>query len=456
MRITPVTYFLWMTALIFSCSDPLIVPPGATDENFIPVDWTDRTHSNKAEPDYETVFAQNQVSTLEIELGSTNWKSIQSDMKSLFGYDFGIGNQPGGFPVTDPVYVPVSVKFNGKEWYKVGFRLKGNSTLGTSWRNGIYKLPFRLNFDRFEDQYPQINNQRFFGFKELSMSPGAIDPSLIREKVGADIFRMAGIPSARTTYYKVYINFGDGLQYCGVYTMVEVVDDTMIKDQFGNDSGNIYKPESNFTGFVMTKFEKKNNKAAADYSDVVRLINILHSDLRLDNPVQWRAELEEVFDADHFMKWLAVNTTMQNWDTYGRMPHNYYLYNTPGKGLTWIPWDNNESLSNRGSSPVTIGLETVDNSWPLIRYLMDDPVYAARYRIHMQAFLADVFTESKMNALFESNYNLIAPYVLGPQATERNKYSHLLNLEAFIQAQTTLKQHVINRIQTVNSYLQKD
>ncbi|HRG08716.1 MAG TPA: CotH kinase family protein, partial [Cyclobacteriaceae bacterium] len=349
-----------------------------------------------------------------------------------------------------------SVKFNGKEWYKVGFRLKGNSTLGSSWRNGIYKLPFRLNFDRFEDAYPQLKNQRMYGFKELSMSPGAMDPSLLREKVGSDIFRMAGIPSARTAFYKVYIDFGAGLKYCGVYTMVEVVDDTMIKEQFGSDTGNLYKPESTFVSFVLNKFEKKNNETENNYDDVVSLINTLHSSLRLQNPEQWRTSLESIFDVDHFMKWLAINTAMQNWDTYGRMAHNYYLYNDPANGLTWIPWDNNESLSNRGNTTLTIGLETVTNQWPLIRYLMDDEVYAARYREHMQQFLNEVFTTTTIYELLDKHYDLISPFVVGPQETESGKYSQLPNTNAFTTAQTTLKQHVATRIQVATEYLQED
>jgi spore coat protein H len=53
------------------------------------------------------------------------------------------------------------------------------------------------------------------------------------------------------------------------------------------------------------------------------------------------------FDRDVFLKYLAVNTIIQNWDTYGRMTHNYYLYNNPDNNLlTWIPWDNNEALQN--------------------------------------------------------------------------------------------------------------
>lgn len=422
-------------------------------------DWTDASHGNKADPDYEIVFPQDKVNTLALIMTSAEWTSIQSNMTSLYGSAFGSGGQqPGGgtFPDTEPDYVSVSMKFNGKEWYKVGFRLKGNSTLRNSWRSGIYKLPFRLNMDHYEDQYPQIDDQRFYGFKELSMSPGANDNSLIREKVGSDIFRAAGIPCAQTAFYKVYIDFGSGLKYCGVYTMVEVIDDTMIEKQFGDDSGNIYKPESTFQTFVQSQFEKKNNETESNYTDVQSSITELNSGLRATDPAQWRTNLEKNFNADQYMKWLAINTTMLNWDTYGRMAHNYYLYNATGKGLTWIPWDNNEAMMNRSmnnTSTYTISLATTTAGWPLIRYMMDDPVYNTKYKAYMKEFTELVFTSSKMNELFTKYHTLISSYVIGPDAVEQGKYTHLTNSAAFTTELETLKQHVITQNAAAADYL---
>ncbi len=429
------------------------------DQSFSIPDWTQASHGNKADSDYEIVFPQDKVNTLELTMTSADWTSIQSNMTSLYGSAFGSGGQqPGGgtFPDTEPEYVNVSMKFNGKEWYKVGFRLKGNSTLRNSWRSGIYKLPFRLNMDHYEDEYPQINNQRFYGFNELSMSPGANDNSLIREKVGSDIFRAAGIPCSQTAFYKVYIDFGSGLKYCGVYTMVEVIDDTMIEKQFGDHNGNIYKPESTFQTFVQSQFEKKNNETESNYVDVQSTITELNSGLRTTDPAKWRTNLETNFNADQYMKWLAINTTMLNWDTYGRMAHNYYLYNAPGKDLTWIPWDNNEAMMNRSmnnTSTYTISLSTTTASWPLIRYMMDDPVYHAKYKSYMKEFTELVFTSTKMNELFTRYHTLISPYVIGPDAVEQGKYTHLTNSAAFTTELETLKQHVITQNAAAADYL---
>ncbi|CAH0995907.1 hypothetical protein EMA8858_02035 [Emticicia aquatica] len=479
-------------------------------------DWTEATHG-KTDPNYDMVFPQDKINTLEITLTSENWAAIRADMVTKAGNDFGVGgNQAGGgqaggggatlptggqmgggTPPTginvdslraamggnpptggggaaggggaldiipgDPIYVPSSVKFNGKEWYKVGFRLKGNSSLSQAWSAGIYKLPFKLQFDEFEDTNPEITDQRFYGFKEFSMSPGQGDASLMRDKVVADLFRSAGVPAARTSFYKIYINFGDGLKYCGVYTMVEVIDDTMIKDQFGEDKGNIYKPESTFQSFLQTNFEKKNNEDAADWSDVQAIITALNATNRTSNAAAWRTNLEKTFNVDHFLKVLAINNTIVNWDAYGAMAHNYYLY-TPSntKKVTWIPWDFNLSMTSSnaagnttqqggggGMRGVSLEMTEVAASWPLIRYLADDATYYAKYKSYVKDFNDNYFTSAKMNAIFDKNYNLISSSVMQEVAP----YSYLSNTATFTSAITQLKAHVVTRNQAVATFL---
>lgn len=420
-------------------------------------DWSTESHSNDADPNYTVVFPQDKVNNLEITMTKETWQEVRTDMISVKGSDFGVGgNQPGGGGMggvnsaTEPKYVSVTLKFNGKTWNNVGFRLKGNSSLSSIWRGGIYKLPFRMQFDEFEDKYPEINNQRLYGFKEVSMSPAFKDNSLIREKVASDIFRMAGIPAAQTAFYKVYINFGDGLKYCGVYTMIEAIEDTMLKSQFGEKSGNLYKPESTFQNFSQAQFEKKTNEDVADWSDVQATITALNASTRTSNPALWRENLEKVFNADHFIKWLAVNTTLVSWDTYGAMAHNHYLYNHSSKKLMWIPWDNNEALTSQ--TRVQLSLAGVANNWPLINYIANDPVYYAKYKAYVKDFNDNVFTTSKMNEIFDKATTLITPYVNGTEKEEK-PYSNLTNTASFTAALPVLKQHVVSRNTAVGAFL---
>ena len=464
-----VIFLLWLAACKPKAEEN--VPPSSATNP----DWTAESHGNDVSPNYSTVFPQDAVNTLEITIRKTQWDSIRTDMKAKYGNDFGAGSGNGGaggmggnggvggnggggaisFGTAEPNYFAVTMKFKEKTWANVGFRLKGNSSLNFIWRSGIYKLPFRLNMDEFEDQFPTIKNQRFYGFQELSMSPGYSDNSLIREKVAADIFREAGIPAAKTAFYKVYIDFGEGKKYCGIYTMVEVVDDTMVKDQFADDpeaKGNIYKPESNLQSFVQSQFEKKNNKDEADYSDVQAFITALNATNRTTNASIWRTNLEKTFNVDHYLKYLAVNNTIVNWDAYGAIAHNYYLYNSPSKKLIWIPWDHNESMKTSGRNAVSLAMTEVAKTWPLLRYIADDAVYYARYKQYVSEFSNSVFTSTKMGTLFEKYHNLIAPYVNGSEV-EQKPYSNLTSTAAFANELATLKTHVSTRNQAVVAFL---
>lgn len=432
-------------------------------------DWTDATHGN-VPPDYAVVYPQDAVNKIEITIGSTNWTAIRNNMKTLYGSDFGVnaggppGGPGGGFSSTEPDYVDATLKFNGKTWKNVGFRLKGNSSLTSAWRSGIYKLPFRLNLDKFEDNYPGIKNQHFYGFEELSFSPGFKDQSLIREKTASDIYRMAGVPAPRTAFYRVYVDIGTGMKYWGVYCNVEVPDDNMIKDQFGEESGNIYKPESQFTSFNATQFEKKNNETTPDYSDVQQFVTILNAGTRTTNPAKWRTDLEAVFNVDHFTRYLAINNAMVNWDTYGIMAHNYYFYNHSTRKLLWIPWDNNEALSRSpgitgtagsggpGTTALSLSMNEVTSAWPLLRYVADDAVYMQQYKDHLKNFNTTVFSQSAMDALIEKHYALITPYAIGTDG-EQAGYTYLTNSSTFTAEKQALKTHVSNRKTLISTYV---
>lgn len=456
---------LLTTGIIFSCKKNASIEPEELAEVETTIDtinttWASQSHGDSQSPLYDTVFPQDKVNQLEITMTAKQWESVQANMKSIYGNAFGTkGTAIGGGDLdgyADPDYIPVTVKYNGKKWLFAGFRLKGNSSLSSAWSLGIYKLPFRLNMDTFEDEHTSIKNQRFFGFKELSMSPGFKDNSLIREKVTADIFRMAGIPAAQTAFYKVYIDFGSGSKYCGVYTMCEVIDDTMIKKQFGEDKGNIYKPLSTFVTYTQTEFEKKNNKTAANYEDVKSLISALNSPIRTTDAELWRTNLNTSFNTSHFIKWLAVNTAMVNWDSYGTKAHNYYLYNSPTNKLTWIPWDHNEAMRSSGTGGGNTGLslalsEVSATQWPLIRYIANDPVYYAAYKQEMKDFKNNIFTSTKMNALFEKYHSLISPYVIGTNG-EKTGYTYLASSADFTNELTVLKTHVTTRINAVTAF----
>ncbi|WP_111707322.1 CotH kinase family protein [Lutibacter citreus] len=442
-----------------------------TDLDFDPTDWTDETHSKNVDPNFNEVFSNTEVKRFDFVISEENWEAMLNDMTDLYGAFGGTSSGPGGaFPGggapggttttstdEDPIFVPGSVIYNDKEWYKVGLRFKGNSSLQSAWQAGILKLAFKMDFDEFEDDYPQIKNQRFYGFKKFSLKNNYDDDSFLREKVTAEVFKNAGLAVSNTSFYTLYVDHGNGPEYFGLYTLVEEVDGTVIDTQFSSDDGNLYKPEDYGSSFAEGTFnedgfEKKNNEDEADWTDIQNLFSALHDDTRTSDASTWRTNLEAVLDVDTFLNYLAVNTVVQNWDTYGRMEHNYYLYNNPDNNLlTWIPWDNNEALQE-GKMGGSLDLDFSDLSsgdWPLIEYLYEDEVYKAKYDNYVQATINGPFETSYIQNVYDTYSNLIEPYA----TSEISGYTFLNGSSSFYSGISTLKSHASSRASAVNNYL---
>jgi len=441
------------------------------------VGWSSESHEKGAVQNYGLVFPDDVVNRLDITICAEDYQAMLDDMTELYGV-FGEGGDEGpppgggpppavraevdqGEPVDDPIYVPVSIAFEDKAWAYVGMRFKGNSSLRSSWQSGISKLPFRLAFDKYEDDYPEIDNQRFWGFKEVKFGNGYMDQSLIRDKIGAETFRDAGIPAPVGAFYRIFVDSGEGPVYWGLYTMFEDICNEHLETWFDSDNGNCYKPDqgsADWTYYDASDWEKKTNEDEADWSDVEAAVGALLA-TGLD-AADWRAGLETYFDTDLFLRYLALNNLMASWDVYGNAAHNYYLYGDPADEgrLKWMPWDYNMSymlVSVR--TPLSLTMEEVSGEdWPLIRSLIDDPVYADYYYAQLADLLTDVYTTGVQFERMQTYHTLITEYAIG-ETGEQAPFTHLESDEAFQQALTdgtdALKPLVESQISDANTVL---
>ena len=130
------------------------------------------SYNNGYDANYQVVFEQDEVHRMDIVIDATEWADMQANLQDIVSSSSGGGGGPGGPPPGDlddgetPEYFEFEVNYNGLTWEHVGIRYKGNSSL----RASSGKLPLRFQFDQWEDLYPEIFDQRFYGFKELSMS----------------------------------------------------------------------------------------------------------------------------------------------------------------------------------------------------------------------------------------------------------------------------------------------
>lgn len=334
----------------------------------------------------------------------------------------GAGGMGGGdlsFLPSDPTYHAVTVRADGETWCGVGMRFKGNATIISAWQAGMTKLPFRLDFDHFEDDRPELDDQRFFGFKELTFGNGQGDSTLLHEVLASEILDDRGVPAARNAFDAIYLDAGEGPQYLGLYTTTEDPSDAMMARVFGDDAGNLYKPDGDcatLACFDQESFAKKSNEQDADWTDAERLVAALQADN--SDVAAWRAELEATVDVDGFLRWLAVNTAIDNWDAYGSMAHNYYLYGVPADGgrLAWVPWDHNLSLMDGGGTGGSTDplLDDVGADWPMIRRLLDDATYAETYRSYLAEALQGAYDVDAFEARAAELAEVVRPSLFGP------------------------------------------
>jgi hypothetical protein len=430
------------------------VPVTAVPEMPRPDGWQDASHAKGSKPDYDRLFAEGRVQRIDIEMSAASKQMMDADLEKLLGAapEGGFGLPPwggamggGGDPTMlyegEPIYVPVTVRYDGAVWTQVAMRFKGNSSLASAFREGVKKFGFRLDFDRYETEHPETLDQRFYGFGKMTFSSAYRDPSVIRDKLAADLLTSLGAVSARCAFYRVYVDAGAGPVYWGLYTMIEDPADQLIEAQFEDKSGNLYKPDGPGadwrTPFTMEAFEKKSNEEPPDYSDVMAAISALH--MPRGDAAAWRTGLEARLNVKSFLDILAFSRATGHWDGYGVMAHNYYLYADPqdmGR-FAWISWDHNLSLQqNVFGGGLTVMMDEVGEEWPLIRFLLDDPVYRMQYKESLRAALGGLYEKSKFDARALELHTLVSPHVIGGagEVGEQAPYTFITEPNVFLNA----------------------
>ena len=356
--------------------------------------WVDSSHSNR-KADTLNGFTRG-PRTLTLRWSKQNWDRMMramADSCGAFGTK-GAGDatsklcSEGQFDYIEKsamIWVPADIEADGQIWKNVGVRLKGNWSLRSAWTSKNYALPFRFNTDKFEDSLPETKNQRFYGFQKVSFYNAVQDPTGIRSAVTSSIFRQSGVPAPLSVPVHLILKFGDTTKDVGAYEMVEVPDEPLLSRLFGNDSGNLYKPESKLDQYVASEWMDED--IPGDRTDAKNLISVINATNRTSDSATWHRNLDSVLDVDGFLRWLAASTVIMNWDSYGVYGHNYYLFNDNGR-FRWITYDFGNSFNYTMGSRTSIWYNEpatpfgTQGPWPLIKNLLADKTYCEKYRTY--------------------------------------------------------------------------
>lgn len=278
-------------------------------------------------------------------------------------------------------YYSCNVVVNGKTFYSVGIRPKGNTSLSSIVNDpDTDRYSFKLEFDHY------IEGQTCYGLDKLILNNNYADATNMKEAIVYDMYQYLGVDASLYNYAKISVN-GD---YRGVYLALEAVEDSFMLRNYGTEDGNLYKPESmgigggvDGNGFPQKgempdgeDFPQMGEAPNGEAADIKMGImggnggaDLNYTDDDLDSySTIWDGEitdsdkkdhkrvvealknisegtdLETYMDVDNILKYMAVHTFVVNDDSLsGTMAHNYYLYEYNGK-LNILPWDYNLSF----------------------------------------------------------------------------------------------------------------
>lgn len=368
-------------------------------------------HPASSSVDYWTVFDQSQVREIEVRLTQADWDAMMAEPEAK-------------------LMVPADAVILGERVDQIGISPKGNSTL---WFPGA-KKPFKL------DMNFQLPEQEYRNLKMLLLHNNFGDPSMLREKMAYDMMQFAGVPGGFTAYVELWIDIVDDelpADFVGVYTMVERPDRKYLANRFGreNDSGNLYKADAwfeegaadlayygeNIADYPMPRGELAyalmyKDPAQADYADIIHLCYIIDG-VDYESPQDFAIALEQVFDVDVFLRYLAVIFLNLNFDQYPDTGNNYYIYHNPGTNkFEWIAWDMGNSWGMFGGEynhPIFGTEESLGplQYRPLFTKVFQVAEYRQTYMAYLDLLIRNYYNKENIEALARRWQEMIRPHL---------------------------------------------
>lgn len=360
---------------------------------------------------------------------------------------------------TDEVYVPCDVEIDGELVQNVAIRPKGNSSLSSISQQGSTHFSFKIEFDHNQ---PEIT---YHGLDKLSLNNLGQDPSCMKDFMAYHLMNDMGVEAPLSSYTVLQIN---GVDF-GLYLAVEAVEDSFCYRNYGENYGQLYKPDSfsmdtldtssmleyhegsslwvneqimdgtyysdtvkgdraDILGAMLNSVFTPERTAVAslqyvggmtdDYQDLwetsvfhpkkadkVRLVQSIDTLNHSENP-------QSVLDVDSLLRYFAVHSFVNNYDSYTSLfVHNFYLHEQDGI-LSMIPWDYNlafGSFSYESAVSSVLGQNSDFNAVPEIGNAMDTNWNMINYPIDTPVYSIDMKDRPILNALL-SDENTLSQY----------------------------------------------
>lgn len=400
-------------------------------------------------PEYARTVFDSDIITIDIQADETEWQNM---------LDNAINEE----------YIMADVAVNGKKYSYVGIRPKGNNSLQQVYSSDSDRYSFKIKFDEY------AVGQTCGGLDMLVLNDMLGDATYMKEYTAFEMMRELGIETPYFGYAKITVNGEDW----GLYFALEAYNDSYKHRVSGNESGTLYNVKStdmgggNF-GNMERSDDKSSENSQHDFGfgghDGMGAANsggsLVYTDDEISSypaifgnvvgdgneddhakvivalkALNSGENIEEFFDVDEILRYLAVHTFVVNLDSYSsNMAQNYYIYEQDGV-IQILPWDYNYAwgafqgggASDTVNFPIDTPVSGVEMSErPLISVLFENGEYLERYHDYLNELLEKYFTDSKFNNKIDELDNIIGSYVQNDPTAFYTYEEYRTALEAF-------------------------
>jgi len=341
----------WSTAVV------LLVAATAGWANVLTLQAADNWRA-KANPNgSDLFFTRGEIPELRIEIADSELQKLRQENRK---------------------YVKATLTENGKQVYPdVGIKLKGAAG---SFRGENDRPALTINVDKFASKDAQAPSKSFHAIDKFHLNNSVQDHSYLNERICSELFLAAGVPAARVTHARVWLNNRD----LGLYVLKEGFDTTFLKRHFADPKGNLY--DGGFLQEIDVKLEKDTGDGPDDHRDLAALVQACRNP-KLEE--RW-PQIVERLNVDQFLTFMALEILTCHWDGYCRNRNNYRVYFDPTtKQAHFLPHGMDQMFNDPGASIQDRGGALVPQA------VLQNPDWYATYRQRIRD-LQPLFSADKL------------------------------------------------------------
>lgn len=249
-----------------------------------------------------------------------------------------------------------------------------------TWEGDTWDVMVRLRGNTWPDKYElsisfnEVDpDGRFHGLRKITLDGATYETTMLRNRVASWWLRQHGVHAYCANNLMLTM---DG-EYFGLYSSTEDIDHEFLERSFADDpTGTCYKEGTNPTS----------NEDASIPEHVTAWSTATDPDV-----------LATYLDIDDVMRAWALEAALPNTDGFVYGYHNFYLYDHPSAGFTWVPSDLDFSFD--GSQALDVQPFNVDpltyyrcGNGPQFLLFRNDPAWRDRY-VQEIAAVMDVYDE---------------------------------------------------------------